>query len=137
MQGNRTILTAIAVIAACGLGAGTAQAAGDLRLDVVGNRADLVSGGDALVQVTNATGKVTADLDGRNVSGAFAKRPNGAVQGVLTGLKVGRNVLTAHTPDGRGARLTITNHPIGGPVFSGEQIQPWLCTTEDEGLGKA
>src|SRR3954453_8162009 len=115
MQGNRTILTAIAVIAACGLGAGTAQAAGDLRLDVVGNRADLVSGGDALVQVTGTTGKVTADLDGRDVSTAFAKRPNGAIQGLLTGLKSGRNLLTAHAADGRGAQLTITDHQIGGP----------------------
>src|SRR3954452_6622254 len=138
MQGNRTILTALcAVIAACGLGAGTAQAAGELRLEVLSDRADLVSGGDALVQVTGTTGKVTADLDGRDVSSAFAKRPNGAIQGLLTGLKSGRNLLTAHAADGRGAQLTITDHQIGGPVFSGEQIQPWLCTTEDEGLGKA
>src|SRR5207302_3673288 len=28
-----------------------------------------------------------------------------------------------------GARLTITDHPNGGPVFSGPQIKPWACQT--------
>jgi hypothetical protein len=32
-------------------------------------------------------------------------------------------------------RVTITNHPIGGPVFSGPQLQPWYCSTEADGLG--
>ncbi len=36
-------------------------------------------------------------------------------------------MLVARLPDGYGARITITNHPIGGPVFSGPQIQPWQC----------
>jgi hypothetical protein len=31
----------------------------------------------------------------------------------------------------------LTNHPIGGPVFAGEQTQPWVCTTEDNELAKA
>ena len=22
---------------------------------------------------------------------------------------------------------TIVNHPIGGPVFSGPQLEPWVC----------
>jgi len=39
----------------------------------------------------------------------------------------GSNLLTAKLPNGYGARLTILNHPIGGPIFSGPQIQPWLC----------
>ena len=35
------------------------------------------------------------------------------------------------------ARITITNHPIGGPVFAGPQVQPWFCTTTENGLGPA
>ena len=31
------------------------------------------------------------------------------------------------TKEPKTARLTITNHPIGGPVFAGEQLQPWIC----------
>ncbi len=45
--------------------------------------------------------------------------------------------MTATLADGRGARITITNHPRGGPVFAGEQVQPWACTTEENGLGPA
>ncbi len=54
-------------------------------------------------------------------------RPNGKLEGLLTGLRLGPNVLTARLQDGYGARLTIVDHPVGGPVFSGPQIQPWLC----------
>jgi hypothetical protein len=32
-------------------------------------------------------------------------------------------------------RITITNHPIGGPVFAGPQVQPWICQTEANGFG--
>ena len=45
-------------------------------------------------------------------------------------MKDGANVVTAR--NGRaGARLTITNHPVGGPIFSGPQVQPWICATAD------
>ena len=46
-------------------------------------------------------------------------------------------MLTAKLPNKHGARLTITNYPKGGPIFSGPQIQPWLCTTDANGLGPA
>src|SRR5213076_1834990 len=58
---------------------------------------------------------------------AFGVRANGELEGLVTGLKNGPNVLTARLPDGYGAYITITNHPIGGPVFAGPQIQPWKC----------
>ncbi len=45
----------------------------------------------------------------------------------MKGLRVGRNVLRVELPDGRGARLVLTNHPNGGPVFSGPQLHPWKC----------
>jgi hypothetical protein len=35
-------------------------------------------------------------------------------------------VLAARTP-GKGDQITIVDHPIGGPVFSGPQVKPWLC----------
>ncbi len=112
-----------------------ASAAADVVvLTTLSNRADIVSDGNALVQVDLPSGAtirgMRVDVDGRNVTSQFAVRPNGEIQGVLTGLKLGKNVLKAELPDGRGARLTITNYPIGGPVFSGPQIQPWTCTGE-------
>ena len=61
-------------------------------------------------------------------------RPNGRFQGLVTGLALGDNVLTARITGGPGARITLTNHPNGGPVFSGPQVQPWVCqeTAVDE-----
>lgn len=103
----------------------------DLRIDVRGTRADLVSGGTALVEVTLPVGADAADLsldlDGRDVSDLVAQREDGRILGLVDGLALGPNRLTAHAGEGPAARLTITNHPQGGPVFAGEQIQPWPC----------
>jgi hypothetical protein len=97
------------------------------ELKVLSNRADLVSGGDALVELAGNPRGVKVDLDGADVTGKFAERPGGRWIGLLDGLKVGRNVVTARAPDGTASRITITNHPIGGPVIDGPQIQPWKC----------
>ena len=112
------------------------SAVGGLVIKVLSNRADLISGGDALVEILlppkARRSKVGVDVDGRDVTGAFAVRANGRV---VKGLAIGDNLLTARASGVRGAQIRITNHPIGGPVFSGEQILPWLCTTQGNGLG--
>ena len=118
-----------------------APAPGNVDVRVLSNRADLVSGGDALVDVVLPAGQTASglvvDVDGRDVSSAFATRPalGGRIVGLVRGLKNAPNLLTARLPDGRGARLTITSHPIGGPVFAGPQVQPWVCATASAGLG--
>ena len=108
---------------------------GDVSIEVLSNRADLISGGDALVQIDRppdaATAPVTADVDGRDVANAFSDAGGGRLTGLVTGLADGPNELTAALPDGRRARITITNHPIGGPVFAGPQVQPWVCNTQN------
>jgi hypothetical protein len=100
-----------------------------VTIEVLGNRADLVSAGDALVRLGLPRGVdgLKVDVDGRDVTTAFAKRPNGHVDGLLTGLRVGKNVVRARTAGGPASTLAITNHPNGGPVFSGKQISPWTC----------
>lgn len=102
-----------------------------VRIKVLSTRADLVSGGEALVQVLlpprAKTSRVKIHVGARNVTREFGLRSNGKFEGLVTGLANGSNLLTAKLPDGYGARLTIVNHPIGGPIFSGPQIQPWLC----------
>ena len=57
----------------------------------------------------------------------FKVRPDGRRIGVVRKLREGRNVLTARRKSGKGAKLVVRNHPNGGPVFSGPQIQPWKC----------
>ena len=47
--------------------------------------------------------------------------------GLVTGLHRGANVVTARFPDGSGARITLIDHPVGGPLFAGPQVQPWTC----------
>ena len=105
----------------------------DPEIKVLSNRADLISGGGALVEIIwggAAHSKVAPiELNGVNVEPAFAIRPNGRFMGLLTGLKDGENLLTVRV-GGAGRQITITNHPIGGPVSSGgDQFAPWICAT--------
>ncbi|MEA2170572.1 MAG: hypothetical protein QOF76_3872 [Solirubrobacteraceae bacterium] len=116
--------TRVAVLTLLVLGlTGTASAAPSLT--TLSNRADLISGGDALVQVTPSRAKVS--LNGTPLTGVFAKRADGRTYGLVKGLRVGKNVLIARARNGRRARLIIVNHPIGGPVLAGPQIKPWSC----------
>jgi hypothetical protein len=100
-------------------------------IHVLSTRADLVSGGEALVAVTMPDGaaprRVTVWLNGRRVRRGFARRQDGVFEGLLSGLHVGENVLAAVLPGGRGARITITDHSVSGPVFAGPEPEPWTC----------
>ena len=113
-------------------GAGTAAAAkgggGAPRIAVLSGRADLVSGGDALVRATPAKGKrrVRLFVRGKDVTKRLDAAGDGARAGLVTGLREGRNRLVARSGR-RAAKLVVTNHPNGGPIFSGPQIQPWVC----------
>ena len=97
-----------------------------VTIATVSDRADLVSGGDVLLRVTDAKG-LRLTLNGTDVTATFRKHSDGHGLGLLTGLRDGANEVRALLPGGKGARLTVTNHPLGGPVFSGPQIQPWTC----------
>jgi hypothetical protein len=131
MRSARWVALIVAAIALLAPAVASAASSGNVEIDVLSNRADLISAGDALVSVKIPSGASFSALKltvgGRNVTSEFAIRPTGKFEGLLTGLADGPNVLTARLPDGRGARITITNHPNGGPVFSGPQIEPWKC----------
>jgi hypothetical protein len=103
-------------------------------IKTLSNRADLISGGDALVELVlsrpRALQALRIELNGHDVKGAFAQRSSGRVIGLLTGLVEGENVLVARAGNSKKAtRLTITNHPIGGPVIAGPQQVPFVCAT--------
>jgi hypothetical protein len=125
---------AIAVVPAF-VAINSVRAADGLQLRVLSSRPDMVSGGDALVRVdlpagvaaqdvkltvngTDATAKLKADASGR------------ALTGLVTGLAIGSNVLAATGSNKASAKLTVVNHPITGPVFSGPQEQPFVCMTD-------
>jgi hypothetical protein len=100
---------------------------------VLSTRADLVSDGQALLAVDPPAGKRVGSwhvrVGERDVSSAFAVRSSGRLEGLVAGLRPGANVVTAWFGRGRAARLTVTNHPAGGPLFTGPQLQPWNCPT--------
>lgn len=101
-----------------------------LSISVLSGRANLVSGGSALVAIDvprSDTRRLKVTLGRRNVTRDFALRQDGHFEGLVTGLAVGRNVLQATLRSGWATRITLVNHPIGGPVFSGPQLEPWIC----------
>src|SRR4051812_27605864 len=108
-----------------------AGAADPLKLTVVSNRADLVSGGDALVDVSLPASADLAQLRvtaaGHDVSSAFKRAADGRVLGLVEGLELGSNTVAASYPGRPSASITVSDHPSGGPVFSGPQVQPWQC----------
>ncbi len=133
----RILVTAaiLAVLATVGAaGAQARPAAPELTVHVLSDRADVISGGEALVAVTlpagTEAGAVKVKLNRREVTKEFALRPNGSYEGLLSGLAIGKNVVEATAKGvkkGKSSKLTITNHAIGGPVLAGPQIQPWRC----------
>ena len=116
---------------AVGISGTAAAAKNQLTLHVLSNRANLVSGPEVLASVTLPAevvpSTVTVTLNGANVSSEFAMRPNGSFEGLVSGLKLGKNVLAAKARHARAGRIEISDHPIGGPVIGGPQIEPWRC----------
>ncbi len=101
-----------------------------LSITILSGRADLVSGGSALVAINLPRSQirhVKVTLGRRNVTKDFALRRDGRFEGLVTGLALGRDVLQATLRSGWATRITLVNHPLGGPVFSGPQLEPWLC----------
>ena len=95
----------------------SASASNRMQIVVLSGRADLVSGGEALVAIVPASGvrarMVKVSLNGRNVTREFAVRSDRRFYGLLVGLRNGVNLLVARLPDGSGAEIHIDNHPIG------------------------
>jgi hypothetical protein len=108
------------------------------EIRTLSNRADLISGGDALVEVKVPRhvdlNKVAISLNDQNITASFTRNAaTRTFRGLVTGLVDGRNVIEAgiklHHLIVNFEKLVVTNHPIGGPVLLGSQTQPWVCAT--------
>ena len=116
----------------------SAQSAnGDFQIAAVSARPDFVSGGDVLIRI-RVPQAVSLDaarvmLNGADITSLFHRDdPSHGLAGLVTGLKPGSNTVAA-TAGGRsnsGGQLTLVNHPITGPVFSGRHETPFICETE-------
>ena len=112
---------------------------GGVQLRVLSSPARYVSGGDARVEVTAAPGlhnKLQWFLNGRRID--VALRANGRkLEGVVGGFSDGRNVLEVYVKNSwLHDRLDIHNYPITGPMFSGPQQHPFVCTTTQGAVGR-
>ncbi|MBS0305872.1 MAG: hypothetical protein JSR43_10925 [Proteobacteria bacterium] len=139
----RQVLAALGAAALCAWGmTDVAAARGDdrdtaVQLEVLSSPAHQVSGGDARILVRAAPGlrgKLELWLNGRPVTAPLAAVADG-LEGVVSGLVDGRNVLQVRQRSvGVRDTLLLTNHPVTGPIFTGPQQTPFVCTTSQFGL---
>jgi hypothetical protein len=114
------------------------------EIQILSSAPDQVSGGDALVRVqfpgAAVPPKALLTLNGVDVTSSLARVPGeGALEGVVSGFVLGENLLRLKAnPNAANALATlmVTNHPLSGPIFSGPQQQPFVCTTARVGLGQ-
>jgi hypothetical protein len=130
----RTALAAaIILLASCG-GGGSDNS--EATLSVLSSSPEYVSGGDARIEVrspraTHATLELW--LNGQKISPAL-QADGDRLEGVISGLTNGVNTLELRSSGFVQRRLALTNYPITGPMLSGPQQAPFVCTTTQ--LGK-
>lgn len=102
---------------------------GSATLQVLSNRVDLISAGDVLVEVIvdreETIDHLVLSRDGTDVTNVLIATAENPLRllGVVDGLALGDNTLSTNF----GGSVTVTNHPSGGPLFTGPHIQPWAC----------
>jgi hypothetical protein len=112
----------------------------DLTLSVLSSAPDQVSGGDVLLSVDGDMDLVDAELDqlelwlnDQEIEATRITRRNGRLEVLVQGLAEGENTLQLHhAAHGPLYEMTLTNHPITGPIFSGPQQYPFVCTVSTE-----
>lgn len=122
-------------------------------IEVLSSAPDQVTGGDALVRVRVPGGvrldRIALLRNGADVTAVLApEAERGSFVGLVDGLTLGTNrlELRLRTPGAKKhegrlvprplAVLRLENHPESGPIFSGPQQQPFVCTTARSGLGQ-
>jgi Tannase-like family of unknown function (DUF6351) len=111
-----------------------------LQLRALSTHADRVSGGDVLVEISLPRqvrkGVVIVSLNGRDVTNAFHETKPGTLIGLVAGLSLGNNRLTAEAKGAGTKSLRLVNYPITGPIVSGPhekvgpQERPFVCQTD-------
>ncbi len=142
-------LVAAALLAACG---GSDKAPDDnpqpptpddpampVALSVLSSEPQWVSGGDARIHVRAAPGqrdKLELWLNGSPVEAALKEVDDG-LEGVVSGLQLGDNLLEVkHRSANVRDSITLTNWPVTGPMFTGPQQTPFVCTTIQDAVGR-
>ncbi|MEC9408050.1 MAG: DUF6351 family protein [Pseudomonadota bacterium] len=99
-------------------------------ISILSNRSDLISGGNALIEVSTPTGaEPELLLNGIPIAWNFSRTANGAFIGLVEGLQDGTNTLQARSQNWT-TEAEVINAPIAGPVFAGTKLEPWTCLNE-------
>ena len=112
------------------LAATPSDSAMTVKLSVLSSAPEFVSGGDARIHLRAAPGlrdKLVLLLNGQPVNVTLKEVADG-LEGVVTGLRNGDNLLQVKHGNVRDS-ITLTNWPITGPMFTGPQQTPFVCTT--------
>ncbi|MDO6824246.1 DUF6351 family protein [Marinobacter sp. 1_MG-2023] len=114
----------------------------DLELATLSSAPDQVSGNDVLVGLDGDAATIAAEKDSLELWLNDAKVTPVIREGrkgleiLVTGLSEGENRLELHHVEyGPLSDLTLTAYPVTGPIFSGPQQYPFVCTVTTE-LGK-
>lgn len=136
------VMAVVSLVAAPALSqSGNPVVQGKIEIKVLSSRYDLVSGGDALVEVRASDGAMASELklslNGRQLATPLKfDQPSNTLRGVVSNLDVGANWLQARGPTGYSVSQALVNHPIEGPILSGSHMTPYECRTVESGLGE-
>ena len=111
-----------------------------VKLSILSSSPQFVSGGDARIHITAAPGqrdKLELWLNDQRLNATLQEVGNG-LEGVISGLRLGDNRLVVKHRSSANVRdaITLTNHPITGPMFSGPLQTPFVCTTIQSVVGR-
>jgi len=138
------LLWIAAVLVGCGDDAMTtkpdaALPASPLTLRVLSSRPDMVTAGDALVEIAHgaeyAGAAITVTFGDTDVSDRFTAVGTDKRVGLVEGLPLGEVSLDAALADHTPVRLGLVTYPVTGPVISGPHQSPFVCKTVESGLG--
>jgi hypothetical protein len=113
----------------------------DITARILSSRPDMVTGGDALIELSALSSALPSEglsvlVNGQDVTNVFRASASGDSRlGRVDGLLAGDNRLEVRVGSTTRVELTLTNYPATGPVFSGPHQLPYICQTEVSGLG--
>jgi hypothetical protein len=114
------------------------EAKENAQIVVLSNRADMLSGGDALIEIIppkdQSITKLNATLNGADISGEFAQRANQRWMGRIKTMIVGENTLIVRVNDLASITSKLRNYPNEGPIFSGPPVPRLHCQDGGEPL---
>ncbi|MEH6565433.1 MAG: DUF6351 family protein [Halopseudomonas sp.] len=112
----------------------------DLQLGVLSSAPDQVTGSDVLLTVEGDTAVIDQELDNlelwlndKQIEPARMAQREGRVEILIEGLLPGENQLELHhSQHGELYSMTLTDYPETGPIFSGPQQYPFVCSVDTE-----